>query len=102
MFGGLKKICFTGLFFRAGEAACRQGLRESSKAPLFNYIDQLEGLFYVNSAVLCICGLSYSLSCHRRVLNHLLRQDTWAKHTSLYLVANATGILNSSQYYPFR
>jgi hypothetical protein len=31
MFGGFKKVCFLGLFFRAGEAACRQSLR---KVPL--------------------------------------------------------------------
>ncbi len=38
------------------------------KAAIFNYIAWLEGLFYVKSAVLCVCGLSYSLSCRRRVL----------------------------------
>ncbi len=74
------------------------GLRASSKAPLFNYIVQLEGSFYVNRAVLRVCGLSYSPSCCCRVLNHLQRQDTQAKHTNLYPVANATDVLNSYQY----
>ncbi len=49
-------------------------LRESSKAAIFNYIARLEGSFYVNSAVLRVRGLSYSLSCRRRVLTHLQRQ----------------------------
>jgi hypothetical protein len=49
-------------------------LRESSKAAIFNYIARLEGSFYVNSTVLCICGLVYSLSCRRRVLTHHQRQ----------------------------
>ncbi len=49
-----------------------KALRESSKVGShFSYIVWLEGSFYINSAVLHVCGLSYSPSCCRRVLNHL-------------------------------
>jgi hypothetical protein len=41
------------------------------KGSLFNYIVQFEGSFYINSAVLCVYGLSHSPSCRHRVLNHL-------------------------------
>jgi hypothetical protein len=61
-------------------------LQGEFKGTNFNYIVRSEGSFYVNRPILCVCGLSYSLSCHCRVLNHLQRQDAWAKHTSLYLV----------------
>ena len=52
--------------------------KRASKASSFNYIVWLEGSLYVISAVLCVCGLSYSPSCRRRVLTHLQRQDARA------------------------
>jgi hypothetical protein len=65
----------------------------------------MQGSFSVNSAVLRICGLSYSPSCRHRVLNHLQRQDAQEKHTSLYLMSKmqqphplSCDVWNSYQY----
>jgi hypothetical protein len=65
----VKKMKKTGDGTRVAEVPTQSnGTEGEFKGSHFNYNVRLEGSFYVNSAVLCICELLYSPSCRRRVL----------------------------------